>query len=106
MFRVAVMYLKTKDSYFDMSYYLNKHVPMVQARLKPLGLLKAEIDEGMASAVPGEQAPFMTIGILSFEKIEDFQKGMGLHAAEIMGDIPNFTNVQPQIQISRVVLES
>jgi hypothetical protein len=36
--------------------------------------------------------------------MEDLQKGLAAHAAEILADVPNFTNVQPQIQIGRVVL--
>jgi uncharacterized protein (TIGR02118 family) len=103
MIRIAVIYPKTKDSTFDMNYYLNKHVPMVVARLTPMGLVKGEIDEGIAGAMPGDPAPCMTIGYMTFEKLEDFQKGMAAHSAEILGDIPNFTNVQPQIQISQVV---
>jgi hypothetical protein len=30
-------------------------------------------------------------------------KGLATHGAEIMADIPNFTNVQPQIQIGNIV---
>lgn len=41
---------------------------------------------------------------LLFENMEDLQKGLATHAAEILADVPNFTNVQPQIQIGSVVL--
>jgi hypothetical protein len=29
---------------------------------------------------------------------------MEAHGKEIMGDIPNYTNIQPQIQISEIVV--
>jgi uncharacterized protein (TIGR02118 family) len=36
--------------------------------------------------------------------VEAFQAGMGPHAQEIMGDIPNYTDLAPVIQISEVVV--
>lgn len=107
MIRVTVLFPKTSDSHFDMEYYLNKHVPMTKAKLQGLGFpVEAQVDEGVASLTPGEPAPYAAIGYLMFEKMEDLQHGLATHGAEIMSDIPNFTNVQPQIQIGSVVLST
>ena len=38
------------------------------------------------------------------DSIEAFQAGFGPHAREIMGDIPNYTDQTPVIQISEVVV--
>jgi uncharacterized protein (TIGR02118 family) len=104
MIRVTVLFPKTSNNHFDMDYYLSKHVPMTTARLQSLGLpVEAEVDEGPGSITPGEPAPYAAIGYLLFEKMEDLQKGLATHGAEIMDDIPNFTNVQPQIQIGNIV---
>jgi len=35
--------------------------------------------------------------------LADFQKGMGVHGEGIMGDIPNYTNIEPTMQISEIV---
>jgi uncharacterized protein (TIGR02118 family) len=104
MIRVTVLFPKTSDSHFDMDYYLSKHVPMTKARLQSLGIpVEAEVDQGLGSIPPGQPAPYAAIGYLLFEKMEDLQNGLATHGAEIMADIPNFTNVQPQIQIGSVV---
>ena len=104
MIRVTVLFPRTSDSHFDMEYYLTKHVPMTKAKLQSLGIpVEAEVDEGIASITPGEPAPYAAIGYLLFEKMEDLQNGLATHGAEIMADIPNFTNVQPQIQIGNIV---
>jgi len=104
MIRVTVLFPKTSDSHFDMDYYLSKHVPMTKTKLQSLGFpVEAEVDEGLASITPGEPAPYAAIGYLLFEKMEDLQNGLATHGAEIMADIPNFTNVQPQIQIGNIV---
>jgi hypothetical protein len=34
--------------------------------------------------------------------LDGFQKGMGQHGKEILADIPNYTNIQPQMQISEI----
>jgi uncharacterized protein (TIGR02118 family) len=38
------------------------------------------------------------------DSVEAFQKGMGPHMKEIMGDIPNYTDIAPVMQISEVVV--
>lgn len=45
-----------------------------------------------------------TGGCLLFDSVEDFQNAFGPHAAEITGDIPNYTDTTPVIQISEVKL--
>jgi uncharacterized protein (TIGR02118 family) len=104
MIRFAVLYPQTSGGTFNMDYYLNKHVPMVISRLAPMGLVKGEIDEGMAGFPPDQPAPFVVVGYLVFEHLEDLQRGLATHGAEIMGDIPNFTNIQPVVQINRIAL--
>ena len=104
MIRVSVLYPKTSNSHFDMDYYLSKHIPLVRERLKDMGLARVEVDEGLGSISPNEQAPFAAIGHMIFETMEDLQRGLAAHAQELMGDIPNFTDVRPQMQVSRIVI--
>ena len=47
-------------------------------------------------------APFIAIGHLIFDSVDSFQNSFGPHAEKIMADIPNYTNTQPQIQISEI----
>jgi uncharacterized protein (TIGR02118 family) len=105
MIRVTVLYPKTADSRFDLDYYVNSHLPMVKERLAPLGLLRIGCDEGLAGLAPNEPATHAVIGYLVFHSVEDLQKGLAAHGQEIMADIPNYTNVQPQIQINRIAAE-
>ena len=58
----------------------------------------------MGGGQPGSTAPFVAIGYLTFDSVESFQSAFTPHAAEIMGDIPNYTNAQPIIQISEIKL--
>jgi len=103
MTKVTALYPNSEGKKFDIDYYINKHVPMVT---KILGdaMIDAEIEHGIGSAEPGALAPFAAIGCMYFNSIEDFQSSFGANAEQIMGDIPNYTDIEPVIQISEVKL--
>lgn len=99
MVKVSVFYANEEGKKFDMSYYCNKHIPMCQEKL---GCKRVDVDEGMAGAAPGTRPPFRAICHLYFDSLEKFQAAFGPNAAAIMADIPNYTDIQPLIQISEV----
>ena len=103
MIRISVLYPAGAGKKFDMDYYAKKHMALVQQRLGGFGLVRTEVDRGVAGGAPGAPAPYVAVGHLYFNSAADFQKGMGVHSKEIMADIPNYTNIQPQIQISEIV---
>ena len=102
MIRVSVLYPNGDGASFDHDYYANKHIPMVRSKLEPGGLKKAEVDKGLAGGDGGDP-PFVAVAHLFFDSVEAFQGAFGPNAEEIMGDIPNYTNLQPQVLISEVV---
>ena len=104
MIRVSVLYANESGKKFDLDYYKNKHMTMVRDRLKSFGLVRYEVDKGLGGGAPDAPAPFMAAGHLYFNSLGDFQKGMAAHGPEFMKDIPNYTNISPQIQISEIVV--
>jgi uncharacterized protein (TIGR02118 family) len=101
MIRVAVLYPNESGKKFDMDYYLNKHVALVNNTLSNLGLERVEVDKGMASLEPGSPPPFVAIGYMYYEDMDALQRCM-TKADELMSDMPNFTDIQPQMQISEI----
>ena len=99
MIKVGVFYPQSKK--FDWDYYLGKHTPLVQKRLSP-ALKKVEIEKGIAGGAPGTAATYQAICTLHFDSVESFQSAFGPHAGEIMGDIGNYTDAQPVVQIAEV----
>ena len=106
MIRVSVLYPDGDGKTFDHDYYANSHIPMVTEKLKSFGLAGGAVDKGLGGAAPGAPAPYVSIGHLLFETIEGFQQAFGAHGEEIMADIPNYTNIEPIIQISEIALEA
>ena len=101
MIKANVLYPHKDGGNFDMTYYLTKHMPLVKERLG--GALKSmSVDEGIAGGAPGSTPPFAVVASLIFDNIADLQSSLGTHAAELMADVPNFTNIEPSMQISEV----
>ncbi len=103
MIRVTVLYPATEGKKFDHSYYKNKHMTLVSERLKTFGLIRTEVDKGVAGGAPGSAAPYVAVGHVYFNSLDQFQKGMAKHGKEIMADIPNYTDIPPQIQVSEIL---
>lgn len=103
MTKVSVMYPSGEGKTFDMDYYTTKHVALLGELLGD-AIKGATIEAGLGGAAPGSTAPFMATGNLYFENLEAFQSSFGPNAEAIMGDVPNYTNAEPIIQIAEVVV--
>ncbi len=57
---------------------------------------------GITGGSPEEPAPYIVIANLTFESLESFQQSFGTHAEKILADLANFTNVEPQVQLSEL----
>ena len=104
MIRISVMYPNQKGTTFDMAYYCQRHMPMVRELLGE-ALKQLVVEEGIAGGGTGEPAPYVAVGQLVLDSVQSFQKIFDQHAQQIMGDIPNYTNSEPVIQISEIKLE-
>jgi uncharacterized protein (TIGR02118 family) len=102
MICVSVFYPSGPGKHFDQGYYEQKHRPLVMDRLGN-SLTRYEIDQGLSGLGPGSEPMFAAVGRLYFNTIGEFQQGMTSHGAELQADIPNFTDIQPQFQISELV---
>ena len=99
--RVSAMYPNTTGTRFDWEYYMNKHISAVR-KLTAVGLVRIEVDKGIGAAQPGASAPFVCMAHMYFNSMEDMQKCMA-EASDLMADVVNFTNVQPQVQVSEII---
>ena len=103
MIKVSVLYPNNEGSKFDMSYYCNSHMPMVQEKLAT-ACKGVAVEQGVSGATPGSRPAFVAMGHLYFDSTDAFQTAFAPHAQAILADIPNYTNTQPAIQISEVKL--
>jgi uncharacterized protein (TIGR02118 family) len=99
---ISVLYPNSSGKKFDHAYYAKIHMPLVMERCNSFGLIRYEIDKGMAGGVPGSSAPLTCVGRLYFNTLEEFERAMAAHGTEILGDVPNYTDIELQIQISQM----
>ena len=102
MIRVTVLY-PASATRFDYDYYLNKHTPMLLDLWQPHGLMKVELDKGLGGMAPGSAPGYITIATLTFQSPESLQAAMAASGGQVMGDLANFTDVQPQVQINKIL---
>jgi uncharacterized protein (TIGR02118 family) len=103
MIKVSVLYPNAAGTTFDMTYYLNHHIPMVR-RLLASALKGVSVEHGISGEQPGSPAPYLATGHLLFDSLQAFQASFAPHAQQIMEDIPKYTNSEPLVQIGEVKL--
>lgn len=102
MIKLSVFYPYSEGKNFNMDYYYNNHVPMVSNILGD-SLRGMTIDKGLNGGISGAKLPYMAIGNMFFDSVDDMQT-IFASADQIMKDIPNFTNIEPLFQVSEVIL--
>jgi uncharacterized protein (TIGR02118 family) len=103
MIKVSVFYPQQPDAKFDIAYYCDHHIPLVLRLLGP-AVKNAAIEQGLSGGTPGSSPLYVALGHMYFDSIPAFVEAWTPHAAEILADIPNYTNLRPSIQISEVKL--
>jgi len=103
MIRVSIMYPNQQGARFDHAYYRDKHMPLLKARMGA-ACRSYTVDKGLAGGAPGSAPTYVGMCHIFCDSVESFQAGFGPHAKEIMADIANYTDLQPVIQISEVVV--
>jgi uncharacterized protein (TIGR02118 family) len=101
MYCATVAYPRKDGGKFDFDYYAKKHIPMV-TRFAGANCIKSEIRKGIASP-DGSPAPFVCVASIWIKSIEEFQAALAKHGGEIMGDVLNYTNIQPILQVDEVL---
>ena len=101
MIKVSVFYPNNEGSKFDIDYYCNRHIPMVREKLGA-ACKNAAVEQGIAGPTPGSRPAFIAMVHIYFDSVQAFQTAFGPHAEAIMADIPNYTDIQPTLQISEV----
>jgi uncharacterized protein (TIGR02118 family) len=101
MIKVRVFYPNTPDSTFDLDYYVNTHIPMVQGKLGA-ACTGVAVESGLGGGAPDAPATYNAMGYLYFDSVDSLQGSFRPHAEAMMENVQNFTNIEPVIQLSEV----
>jgi uncharacterized protein (TIGR02118 family) len=94
MIAVTILYPQTDESTFDIDYYTGSHMPMFADALGDAcqGWGAATINNGKWAAM----------GWAMVTTQDAFNGAMAEHGAKIMGDVANYTNVQPELIVGEI----
>jgi uncharacterized protein (TIGR02118 family) len=101
LIKVSVFYPNGESNFFDITYYENKHMPMV-AEYLGINLKYYEIDKGISGRTSSDQIPFLAVGHFYVKDLSEYNKVITQHREMIVADFKNYTNIQPLILISEV----
>jgi uncharacterized protein (TIGR02118 family) len=102
MHRLTVLYPAKDGETFDYNYYFGNHHKLVVSRLKPEGLVSCEFDKGVSDPA-GAKPPYLAIAYLKFNSADELRKALAKHGPEILGDIPNYTKIEPIMQVNELM---
>jgi uncharacterized protein (TIGR02118 family) len=99
MQRVTVIYPNKTDAKFDFNYYMKKHIPFVAGLVGK----SIEVRRGISTAT-GSPAAFVCVATIPIDSVTAFQTMFAQHGAEILADIPNYTNIEPLVQFDEILV--
>ena len=103
MIKLSILYPYAEGKRFDMDYYCEKHMPKAQEMLKG-AVKKMSVEKGICGAAPGSAPEYIAVGNLYFESLEIFNEVFPPIVPQIGQDIPNFTDTEPVLMISEVII--
>lgn len=105
MIKVSAYYSRRDGCRFDFDYYCRTHLPMVRDRLGA-ACRGIAVDRGVAGGAPGSASRFVAVAHLYFDSTAAFDAAFGPHAEAILADVPNYTDLSPEIEFSEVLLNA
>lgn len=103
MIKISILYPNTGK--FDMDYYLNIHMPRsIELLSKGKGYRGVSVERGLGGASPSSAPAYVAMCHYLFDTAADFMAAFMPHAAELQGDMPNYTDIATIIQISEVAI--
>ena len=63
---------------------------------------KVTVEQGIGGGAPGTAAAFSVIANLYFDSVEAFGQAFAPVAGQIQGDVANYTDVEPIVQVNDV----
>jgi uncharacterized protein (TIGR02118 family) len=105
MIRISILYPNNKGSRFDISYYVEIHMPMsIKLLSAHPGFKGVSVEHGLGGAVPGSEPTYIAMCHFLLNSVEDFLAAFMPNAPVLQGDMQNFTDVEPVIQFNEVLI--
>jgi len=104
MIKISILYPNNQGSQFDVSYYVETHMPLsVNLLSAHPGFKGVSVEHGLSGAVPASPPAYIAMCHFLFDSIEDFLAAFMPNASVLQSDMQNYTNIEPVIQFNEVL---
>ena len=103
MVQLNILYPKKEGATFHWDHYLNIHMPL-SIKLQGEALKGVSIVKGLED-IPQAPVAYFAITTMLYQSVQSFIEAFTPHAEILQEDIKNYTNVEPVIQFSELMLE-
>ena len=97
MNKIAVQVMYPKSEKFNWEYYIPVHMRMVEEKMAPLNWF---VMKGAEGVIP---PTYQAIAFMVFEHQSQWEEAFAKTSAELLADIPMYTDAQPVIQVSEII---
>lgn len=68
------------------------------------GFRGVSVERGIVGGIPGTEAAYVAMCHFLFDSVENFMAAFTPHAAALQSDMPNYTDIEPVIQVNEVLI--
>ena len=68
------------------------------------GFKGVSVEHGLNGVSPGIDATYIAMCHFLFDSVEDFMDAFTPHAAVLQGDMLNYTDIEPVIQVNEILI--
>jgi uncharacterized protein (TIGR02118 family) len=105
MVKISILYPNQPGSRFDFSYYTQTHMPRsIELLSAHPGFRGVSVERGVGGGIPGSEPAYVVMCHFQFSSADAFMEAFMPNAPELQGDMPNYTNIEPLIQINEVLI--
>lgn len=101
MVKISGNYRWFEGARFDHAYYRAEHMRLTRELLRPLGLQRLESDSTL-SAHPPAPGQIIATSNACFATLAAAQAALQQAGAALLADLPNYTNIRPDLHLSEV----
>ncbi|TEA20278.1 hypothetical protein C8034_v003945 [Colletotrichum sidae] len=102
---ITVLFRNEADARYDLAYYANTHMPLVQREWQKYGVTGwSVVKYGRGPGPDGAEPPFVFGSTVTWAEGSQVQTAFaGPETARVFADVPNFSNKEPLFLYGEVV---
>jgi uncharacterized protein (TIGR02118 family) len=105
MVKISILYPNNPGARFDFEHYIKRHIPRSIELLSAYpGFRAVSIERGVGGTEPGSPPAYIAGCFFTFDTVESFLAAFMPNAAELQTDMPNYTDIVPQIQFNEILI--